>query len=116
MSKRGRTLYSGVQRPSLFSNKGITHTYGEKWKLTSSIVRQMYNYRCMAEKVGLKPCFLVFKPPFSKLLHTHHIIEKSKGGTDSIHNLIPLCVDCHGLIHKRKVGKSITAKQKMYCK
>ena len=30
-----------------------------------------------------------------KILQTHHIIYKSKGGTDRANNLITVCTDCH---------------------
>jgi 5-methylcytosine-specific restriction endonuclease McrA len=33
-------------------------------------------------------------------LHVHHIIEKCKGGTNDINNLITLCNDCHKEKHK----------------
>jgi len=33
-------------------------------------------------------------------LHVHHIIYKSKGGTDTPSNLITLCEDCHEDLHK----------------
>lgn len=31
----------------------------------------------------------------NKILHTHHIIYRSKGGTDRSDNLITVCTDCH---------------------
>ena len=31
----------------------------------------------------------------NKILHTHHIIYRSKGGTDRADNLITVCSDCH---------------------
>lgn len=31
----------------------------------------------------------------NKILHTHHILYKSKGGTDRADNLITICSDCH---------------------
>jgi hypothetical protein len=32
----------------------------------------------------------------------HHIIRKTDGGTDEEDNLLPLCKNCHKLIHKRE--------------
>ena len=32
-------------------------------------------------------------------LHVHHIVFKSKGGTDTPDNLITLCSDCHSKVH-----------------
>ena len=31
----------------------------------------------------------------NKVLHTHHIVYRSKGGTDRADNLITVCTDCH---------------------
>jgi hypothetical protein len=33
------------------------------------------------------------------VLYRHHIIPRSRGGTDSDNNLINLCETCHGKIH-----------------
>ena len=38
-------------------------------------------------------------------LEFHHIIPKSKGGSDDYDNIILLCVHCHGAVH----GRTITA-------
>jgi 5-methylcytosine-specific restriction endonuclease McrA len=35
-------------------------------------------------------------------LHVHHIMEKSKGGTNDINNLITLCNNCHKEKHKHE--------------
>jgi len=49
----------------------------------------------------------------NKKLQVHHIIERSKGGTDDPKNLTTLCVECHdkvhsGVIENLKVRRSIT--------
>ena len=31
----------------------------------------------------------------NKILHIHHIVYKSKGGSDRPNNLITVCTDCH---------------------
>lgn len=33
-------------------------------------------------------------------LHVHHIVEKSKGGSNALDNLITLCKECHAEEHK----------------
>ena len=33
--------------------------------------------------------------------HIHHLIPIFKGGDNRISNLIPLCAECHGLIHNK---------------
>lgn len=35
----------------------------------------------------------------SEYLENHHIIPKSRNGSDSINNIIRICSKCHGLIH-----------------
>lgn len=51
-----------------------------------------------------------------KILHTHHIIYRSKGGTDRADNLITVCTECHtsknhkqgGILYKwMKEGKKV---------
>ena len=41
-------------------------------------------------------------------LHAHHIIKRSKGGKDTITNLITLCKGCHGDLHQGKWKLNIT--------
>ncbi len=35
----------------------------------------------------------------TKTIQIHHIIKRSQGGSNSPHNLICLCSDCHALAH-----------------
>ena len=43
-----------------------------------------------------------------KLLHAHHIVWRSKGGKNTITNLITLCKKCHGDLHQGKWSLSIS--------
>ena len=36
-------------------------------------------------------------------LQIHHVMKRSQGGTNSPHNLITLCSDCHALAHGTKL-------------
>jgi predicted HNH restriction endonuclease len=36
---------------------------------------------------------------FRNLIEIHHIIERNEGGTNSPHNLVPLCSSCHSVVH-----------------
>jgi len=60
------------------------------------------NYKCQSRQ----------KVRHSEKLHVHHIIFKSKAGTDTPDNLITLCEDCHKNLHAEKfelkAGKSRT--------
>lgn len=44
-----------------------------------------------------------FKNNCSKILHIHHIIERSKGGPNNLSNLITLCEKHHKLLHNGKL-------------
>ena len=56
------------------------------------------------------------------ITHLHHIVPKSKGGTDESSNLIKLCLDCHGKVHDitfkgdEGVVKNGVKKTKAICK
>ena len=50
------------------------------------------NYKCLSDR----------KINHSKKLHVHHIIFKSKGGTNAPDNLLTLCETCHGDLHAGK--------------
>ena len=50
------------------------------------------NYKCLSAR----------KINHSKKLHVHHIIFKSKGGTNAPDNLLTLCETCHGDLHAGK--------------
>lgn len=52
------------------------------------------NYKCQSKQ----------KVKHSEKLHVHHIIFRSKGGTDTPENLITLCEDCHKNLHAGKFG------------
>ena len=61
-----------------------THTYGE-WE----ILKKQYNYTC--------PCCGLSEPfnQKSKYLTEDHIIPLSKGGSNLIENIQPLCLSCN---------------------
>lgn len=45
---------------------------------------------------------------FNQDLHTHHIVPRSRGGSNYMDNLITLCRNCHVEIHRElgvKMGK-----------
>jgi 5-methylcytosine-specific restriction endonuclease McrA len=67
--------------------------YGEDWKEISNKVRTRDNWTCQDCKKNFE------KKKY--LLHTHHIIELSKGGNNTNTNLKSLCKDCHDKIHRR---------------
>lgn len=47
----------------------------------------------------------------TKYIQLHHIIKRSQGGSNSPHNLITLCADCHALAHGMNLQGVIDANQ-----
>lgn len=46
--------------------------------------------------------------------HIHHIVPRSKGGSDSVKNLVGLCKHCHDMVHKGKSSlKGVKQKYKI---
>jgi hypothetical protein len=50
---------------------------------------------------------------YSGTIDIHHIIYKKEGGQDSPENLIPLCPNCHALIHRKLISIDEILKLKM---
>lgn len=71
---------------SILNNQGLGHTYGE-WEL----LKKQYNYTC--------PCCNLSEPEIK--LTEDHIIPLSKGGSDLIENLQPLCLKCNMKKHTK---------------
>lgn len=46
-------------------------------------------------------------------LHAHHIVWKSRGGKDTIKNMLTLCVECHDKVHKGKLELNIKGKNNL---
>jgi len=59
--------------------------FDEEWLNIRTQVLKRDGYRCVnCGQTGTE-------------LHVHHIIPKSKGGTDELDNLVTLCVKCHSI-------------------
>lgn len=71
--------------------------YPKNWKLLSERCKNRDGRRCT--KCGRRGS------PTNKL-HAHHIVSKSKGGSDSKANLRTLCEECHTLMHSHMKRKS----------
>ena len=75
---------SQVRAPRPSAREG----YGPHWKDLSRMVRERDGwvcYLCGWQAVGRNRYFL----------HTHHIVPRGRGGTDTPDNLISLCLECH---------------------
>lgn len=81
-----------MKNPVLISEK-VRHwgyqkgfNYGYSSRRAAILHRDNYTCQCCGKK--------------HTRLEVHHIIFRSKGGTDDENNLITLCADCHAKIHK----------------
>jgi len=50
---------------------------------------------------GCAHCGINGGPHGNAELHAHHIVPKSRGGSDNISNLITLCNECHKAVHSK---------------
>jgi len=48
---------------------------------------------------------------WTRTAHHHHIVYRSRGGKDSVDNLIRICPDCHRAIHAGIIEVSGTGDQ-----
>lgn len=66
--------------------------YGDNWQNLSYTTRERSSWTCAK-------CSQSFSDQ-KHLLHSHHIIPLSKGGSNSLGNLTSLCVSCHKEEHR----------------
>lgn len=61
----------------------------------------LFGFKNAAEYIKTKQngkCAICNEP----IEHVHHIVPRSKGGSDNVKNLIGLCKRCHDMVHKDK--------------
>lgn len=46
---------------------------------------------------------------WEKNIHIHHIVPRSQGGKNEVDNYMPLCCNCHQLLHQTKDLKMVKA-------
>ncbi len=68
--------------------------------------------KCIAEKgLNCYVCGMNFEDRYGELgrdfIHVHHIEFLSKQGKDVSENLIPVCPNCHAMLHKKQNGNTI---------
>lgn len=90
---------------SKYFNKKYYNKGKEDWAELSAKCKQRAGYRCQKCKKDFN----------SKryLLEAHHIIPLSKGGRNTLSNLICLCRSCHNKQHshlKNRIGNSLNWK------
>ena len=84
-----------IKNPSLIDEK-VRHwgyqkgfNYGYSSRKEAVLNRDNYTCQCCGKK--------------ATRLEVHHIIYRSNGGTDDENNLITLCEECHGKVHKNEL-------------
>ena len=76
--------------------KGVNYGYSNGRE--HALVRDKYTCQCC----GKKNC----------RLEVHHIVYRSKGGSDTLENLITLCEDCHKAVHLGEIDLNLKGKRK----
>ncbi|MED4635000.1 HNH endonuclease [Peribacillus frigoritolerans] len=90
---------------ALLNQQQLTVDSGRKMAQTSAFTRSVY-IKEFARRVSNGICQLCEKEaPFldkqgTPFLEVHHIHYLSKGGTDTINNVVALCPNCHRKIHQ----------------
>lgn len=91
-------------RKRILEKKGVvgSHT-GEEW----GNLKEYYRFRCV--QCGIKESELKkkWKGTYLNKLTKDHIVPVSRGGTDNIWNIQPLCVSCNSSKHKIKNEKIV---------
>jgi ribosomal protein L37AE/L43A len=76
--------------------------YPSDWNSRRKEVYARDNYACQnCERKGGSDHDIV--------LHAHHIVPKSKGGTHSKSNLVAVCEDCHYAIHGNSYAPDVSS-------
>lgn len=87
-----------MKDPSIRNESKIHWAYqkGPNYRFanTKEMVRNRDNYTCQCCKGKRK----------DSKLEVHHIVFRSKGGSDNQENLITLCHTCHSLLHSGKIS------------
>lgn len=72
----------------------MSSTYPSDWDSRRKNVYARDDYTCAH-------CGIGGGPNGNAELHAHHIVPKSRGGSDKLSNLITLCNQCHNAVHSK---------------
>lgn len=70
-----------------------------KWEYQTGILYGFKDYKDYINKQQKNTCLLCGQ---NHINHYHHIVPKSKGGSDTVANIAGLCDECHDLVHKQQ--------------
>jgi 5-methylcytosine-specific restriction endonuclease McrA len=85
MAQRFTGRRSGTKKPTVKQIR--TTEYGSDWSEISKICLALANHICQDCKVA-------------RANRSHHIVPKSRGGSDKQINLKAICAECHKKYHK----------------
>ena len=102
----GQFDMAAMKDPSIRSKKKIRWAYQEGpnygYANTKAMIRARDGYTCQHCKGRRK----------DSRLDVHHIVFRSKGGSDEPENLITLCRTCHKMLHDGKIDPKLKGKAK----
>ena len=102
-------LEVGEFDPQLLQDKSLAY---RKWGYQRGELYQLGNFKQAAKVRDGYKCQCCGKKDCR--LEVHHLLPRSKGGSDKLANLITLCSDCHHLAHSSK--EQLLAFQKKFGK
>jgi 5-methylcytosine-specific restriction endonuclease McrA len=91
-AKRNAYGVATIRRDTYNTRNGMSFKSGDGWWTISAEVRKRSRGKCEARRDGVR-CGAPAKD-------VHHIIPLSKGGANTLSNLIHLCDDCHSRRHR----------------
>lgn len=84
-----RTVINNSTSTIAQPGKSFTAEYGPDWPTIAEECKKRDGYQCIECGLG--------RPEV--VLHAHHVLERGKGGQDTLSNLITLCEACHASKH-----------------
>jgi len=91
-------------RKRMFEKKGVVGSHTDKeWE----DVKKYYDFRCVICGIEESELKKIWKGTYLNKLTKDHIVPISRGGTDDIWNIQPLCVSCNARKHKIKNEKIV---------
>lgn len=97
--KKYRQLYEGTQKPKSPAKPKLPIKQPHMSEKAIQARMNLQHYLEIRSQILLRDNFRCRECNFYKHLEVHHIIPRSKGGTDDPKNLITLCQRCHAKKH-----------------
>ena len=105
-------LETGTFDPHLLKNPSLANPEIAKWGYQKGANYGFENTKAMVLNRDEYKCHICKTKKQGVRLDVHHIIFRSKGGSDDPENLITLCHNCHTKLHNGEVKLSLKGKFK----